>query len=145
MQLSKTGLQLIAQFESCCLTAYQDIRGIWTIGFGHTGPEVVEGLAWTQDQADAQLLKDTQYATNTVNQLVKVPLTQGQFSALCSFVFNVGSGNFHSSTMLRLLNSGDYVGAAGEFERWDKSGGVVVAGLLRRRVAEEQEFNGGTQ
>ena len=141
MEISKAGLQLIAQFEACCLTAYQDVRGIWTIGVGHTGPEVIEGLVWTQGQADAQLMKDTQHAANIANRAVKVTLTQGQFDALCSFIFNVGSGNFLSSTLLTKLNSGDYVGAAGEFERWDKSGGVVVAGLLRRRIAEEQEFN----
>lgn len=145
MQYSKEGIELTKSFESCRLTAYQDVKGIWTIGWGHTGPEVVEGLVWTQNQADSQLVMDTLHATNTVNRLVTVPLSQQEFDAVCDLVYNIGSGNFSSSTMLKLLNAGDYTNAALEFDRWDKAGGKVVSGLLRRRQAETDEFEAGIQ
>ena len=141
MVYSRDGLHLTEQFESCRLVAYRDIKGIWTIGWGHTGADVVPGLTWTQDQADAALQQDIQWAARVVNRNVTVDLTQHEFDARVDFVFNVGSGNFHGSTMLRLLNAGDYHGASEEFEKWDKSGGQVVVGLLRRRLAEEAEFN----
>ena len=140
MEYSKQGEALTEQFESCRLTAYPDLKGIWTIGWGHTGPEVVPGLVWTQAQADAALLKDCQNAVDHVNRLVRVPLTQGEFDALVDFAFNAGCGAFAGSTMLKLLNSGNYAGAAGQFELWDHAAGKVVAGLLRRRRAEEAEF-----
>ena len=143
MQYSKQGIQLTEQFESCRLIAYQDVKGIWTVGYGHTGPEVVEGLVWTQDQADAQLIMDLQHAVNVVNRLVTIELSQPAFDALVDFVFNVGSGNFAGSTMLKLLNVGNLDAAAEEFEEWDHASGQVVAGLLRRRLAEKQEFTNG--
>jgi lysozyme len=139
---STPGNTLTKGFESCKLIAYLDSRGIWTIGWGHTGSEVCKGLVWTQEQADAQLPKDEQIAIDAVNVLVKVPLTQGEFDALVDFVFNAGGGNFRGSTLLKKLNAGDYKGAAAEFDRWDHAGAQVVAGLLRRREAETQEFNG---
>jgi lysozyme len=138
--LQYTGQALTEQFEGCSLTAYQDSAGIWTLGFGHTGG-VTQGMTCTQAQAEAWLLEDIQWAVTVVNNLVTVQLTQGEFDALVDFVFNVGSGNFASSTMLRMLNASNFAGAAGQFARWDLAGGQVVAGLLRRRVAEEGEFN----
>jgi lysozyme len=138
--LQYTGQALTEQFEGCSLTAYQDSGGVWTIGFGHTAG-VTEGMTCTQAQAEAWLLEDIQWAVSTVQNRVLVPLTQGEFDALVDFVFNVGSGNFASSTMLRMLNAGNFAGAADQFARWDLAGGQVVAGLLRRRIAEEGEFN----
>jgi lysozyme len=140
MTYSKTGTALTEQFESCRLVAYQDIRGIWTCGWGHTGPEVVEGLVWTQDQADAQLLADVQSAVNCVNGTVTVTLTQDEFDALVDFVFNVGCVAFEESTLLLLLNQGAFQASAEQFARWDHASGKVVAGLLRRREAETAEF-----
>jgi lysozyme len=145
MDYSKQGLQLTEGFESCRLTAYQDIKGIWTIGYGHVGPEVVEGLVWTQNQADIQLVMDVTRAEHTVNTCVNAALTQGEYDALVDFCFNCGCSAFKGSTMLVLLNKGDMAGAANEFEKWDHAAGVVVAGLLRRRIAEEQEFTNGNQ
>lgn len=142
MQYSRNGQQLTEQFEGCQLVAYQDSVDRWTIGYGHTGPEVHEGLVWNQAQADAQLLIDIQWAASVVNRVVTVALSQGEFDALTDLVFNIGSGNFETSTMLKLLNAGDYQGAASWFDKWDRSGGQVVAGLLRRRAAETQEFEG---
>lgn len=143
MEYSKKGLALTEGFESCRLVAYPDIKGIMTIGWGHTGPEVVEGLVWTQSQADSQLVMDLQRAENMVNQCVTVDLTQGQFDALVDFAFNLGCNAEKGSTLLKLVNENDMADAANEFEKWDHASGVVVAGLLRRRLAEKQEFLGG--
>jgi lysozyme len=140
MEYSKSGLTLTEQFEACRLTAYQDSTGIWTIGFGHT-LGVYPGQVITSDQASQYLLSDVQNAVNHVNSLVTVSLTQGEFDALVDFAFNCGCGAFASSTMLKLLNAGNYTGAAAQFDLWDKAGGQVVAGLLRRRESETQEFN----
>lgn len=140
---SKSGLTLTERFEACRLTAYQDIRGIWTIGWGHTGPEVVEGLVWTQEQADNQAMLDTLRSANTVNRFVTYPINQSEFDGLVDFAYNVGCGALESSTLLRDLNAGDVAGAAQQFEVWDHAAGQVVAGLLRRRLAEEAEFTGG--
>ena len=140
MQYSKNGMTLTEGFESCALAAYKDIKGILTIGWGHTGPDVYEGLVWTQTQAEATLLADVQHATNTVNAIVTVPLTQNEFDALVDFAFNCGCNAFKSSTMLTLLNQGNYAEAATQFDLWDHAAGKVVAGLLRRRQAETDLF-----
>ena len=140
MTYSKTGLALTERFETLRLEAYKDVAGVWTIGWGHTGPEVIEGLTITKDEADFLLEQDTQTAVDAVNRLVTVSLTQSEFDALVDFVFNAGQGNFRKSTLLRLLNEGDYQGAAKQFDLWDHAGGKVVAGLLRRRQDETQEF-----
>lgn len=139
MKYSKKGLQLTEGFESCKLKAYQDSKGVWTIGYGHTG-NVLPGMTCTQAQAEAWLLMDIAWAEREVNRLVKVPLSQGEFDALVDFVFNCGAGNFQHSTLLELLNHNDYVKAATEFEKWDRCGGVELPGLLRRRKAEAAEF-----
>lgn len=143
MQYDATGLLETRNFESCELEAYWDTNGkVWTIGWGHTGPEVTQGLAWTQEQADAAQENDIRAAAATVNTQVTVPLTQPEFDALVDFTYNVGCGAFASSTLLNLLNQGDYQGAAEQINRWDHSGGQVLAGLLRRREAETAEFEG---
>lgn len=140
LSYGKNGLALTQQFEGMRLSAYQDQVGVWTIGFGHTGPDVHAGLTITQDQATVLLMKDVASASASVNNLVKVPLTQNQFDALVDFVFNLGQGKFAGSTLLRGLNAGDFSGAAAEFVKWDHAGGQVVPGLLRRRLAEAQLF-----
>lgn len=138
---SGDGLALTEQFEGCRLSAYQDQAGVWTIGYGHTGPDVVPGMTITSDQAQSLLMGDISGAAACVNRVVNVPLAQPEFDALVDFVFNLGPGAFEGSTMLRLLNSGDFTAAAAEFQKWDHAGGKVVAGLLRRREAEEAMFD----
>ena len=133
---SREGLALTEQYEGCRLTAYQDQVGVWTIGYGHTGADVTPGLNITLAQAEALLAQDVLAAARCVNNLVKLQLTQGEFDALVDFVFNLGPGNFLRSTLLTALNAGDFAKAAAQFECWDRAGGVVVAGLLRRRQAE---------
>lgn len=136
---SKNGLALTRLFEGDVLTAYQDQRGVWTIGYGHTGG-VHAGQTITQGEAEALLVDDIQAAVQCVNQAVKVKLTQPQFDALVDFAFNVGAGNFRGSTLLQDINAGQFPEAVAQFNLWDHCGGVVNAGLLRRRQAEATEF-----
>ena len=139
MEYSRKGLQLTEDFEGCRLLAYQDVAGYWTIGFGHR-VGVKQGDSCTPEQAEALLVADIAWAVAFVNHVVKVPIAQGIFDSLVDFTYNLGSGNLQSSTLLKLVNDSNFKAAAEEFERWDLAGGKVVAGLLRRRQAEETEF-----
>lgn len=142
MKINAAGLDLIKRFEGCKLTAYPD-PGTggepWTIGRGHTGG-VVEGMKITEQQALDMLANDCITAEDGVANNVKVALTNNQFSALVSFTFNCGTGALAKSRLLKLLNSGDYDGAAAEFDKWNKGGGKVLTGLVKRRAAERQLF-----
>lgn len=142
MRTSERGLQLIKQHEGLRLTAYLDPVGIWTIGYGHTPARA--GQKITLDQANRLLIEDATTAEKAVLRNVKVKLTQGQFDALVSFVFNLGEGRLKSSTLLRKLNGGDYDGASAEFGRWvyGKVSGLNVRlpGLIKRREDERSLF-----
>jgi lysozyme len=144
MRYSLTGLHLTEQFEGLRLQAYPDPAtggSPWTIGYGHTGPEVHAGLVWTRQQAEVELQRDLGRAEAHVNQVVRQgDLGQGEFDALVDFAFNCGCRNLDGSALLRLVNEGDFAAAAREFERWDRGNGRVMAGLLRRRLAEKAEF-----
>ena len=140
---SVKGLALTEQFEGCRLTAYQDQVGVWTIGYGHTGLDVKPGMTVTSAQAEALLAQDVLSAAACVNNVVVVKITQEEFDALVDFVFNLGVGAFSGSTLLRKLNAGDFTGAAAQFDLWDRAGGAIVAGLLRRREAEAELFGSG--
>lgn len=137
---SPNGFKLTEQFEGLQLTPYKDVAGVWTDGYGNTHG-VVPGVSITPEKAQADLASNIEGAEFVVNRVVTVPLTQNQFDALVDFVFNLGSGNFQSSTLLRLLNGGNYSGASQEFPKWNHAGGVVVEGLTRRRLAEQALFN----
>ena len=139
MRISDEGLELIKKFEGLRLVAYQDSIGMWTCGYGHTR-DVQKELHCTEAIADAWLKEDVHHAETCINNSVSVPLTQGEFDALVSFVFNLGCAKFRGSTLLRKLNDGDYDGASAEFSRWDKAGGKVLAGLTARREAEAKRF-----
>ena len=143
MNISKRGIDLIKSFEGCKLTSYKCPAGVWTIGWGTTGPTIVSGLKWSQEQADSAFEKHLAEFSQGVTDLLKVPVTQSQFDALVSFAYNVGLGALRKSTLLRLLNSGDYSGAAGEFGKWINKGTDFEAGLRRRREAERQLYAGG--
>lgn len=138
---SDNGIALTKSFESCKLTAYPDQRGIWTIGWGHRGPEIVEGLKCTQKQADSWFDQDIAWAVACVNIMVKPEINQNQFDALVDFVYNDGAKAFDTSHLLKYLNSHNFNGASEQFPLWDHAGGVVSAGLLRRRIAEQELFN----
>jgi lysozyme len=138
---SDNGLNLTKQFEGLRLSAYADQVGVWTIGYGHTGQGVHAGLTITQDLAEAFLASDVAGAVAGVNRLVASAINQNQFDAMVDFVFNLGCASLASSTLLRFVNTGDFADAAGQFQRWDHAGGVVVPGLLQRRQAEATLFS----
>ena len=133
------GLDLIKEFEGLRLKAYLCSANVWTIGYGHT-KGVKKGDTCTEDEADAFLVADVKWVLTAVERTVKVPLTGGQRAAVNSFIFNCGASAFRTSTLLRKLNQGDYKGAADEFPRWNKAGGKVIKGLVRRRAAERKVF-----
>lgn len=143
MTTSAQGMELIKSFEGLRLTAYLDAAGVLTIGYGHTGPDVAAGATITAARAEELLRADLAGAEAAVTSAVQVPVTQGQFDALVSLVYNIGAGAFAASTLLRKLNSGDYAGAAQEFDRWIYAGGIVLGGLVSRRNAEQQLFLAG--
>ncbi len=156
MNVSEKGINLIKEFEGCKLQAYKCPANVWTIGYGHTGSDVHAGLKITQHEADRLLKNDLIIHCNNVEKLVTVPLNQNQFDALVSLEFNIGYDNFSKSTLLRLLNSRDYNGAAKRFlveninaktpEKKYKGSFVfddnkkVLAGLVRRRKKEKALF-----
>lgn len=142
MNYSKDGLSLTEGFEGVRLTSYQDQVGVWTIGYGHT-KGVADGMTCDQAQAEQWLLDDVAEAEAAVNHLVHIALSQEEFDALVDFTFNLGIGNFASSTLLKKLNDRDIQGAIDEFVKWDRAGGIEVAGLLRRRQAEAALFTLG--
>jgi lysozyme len=142
MQISDEGLDLIKHFEGCELEAYQDAVGVWTIGYGHT-KGVEEGDKWTQEKADFMLFRELEEEyEDYVNNYVHVPLNQQQFDALCSWVYNLGPSNLKSSTLLKKLNNEEYDQVPKQIKRWNKAGGKVLAGLVRRREAEALLFEG---
>lgn len=143
MKTSQAGVDLIKSFEGLRRAAYlptpQDVP---TIGYGHTGADVRLGDRITEAEAEALLRRDLVEAEATVNRVVTRQIKQHQFDALVSLVFNIGSGDFRSSTLLRLLNAGDFKGAGEQFLRWDKQKGKALAGLTRRRASEKTMFDG---
>lgn len=139
MKTNDAGIELIKKFEGLYLKAYQDPIGIWTIGYGHTGG-VKAGQKITAAEAEALLRVDLLTAEGDVARLVKVPLTPNQHAALVSFAFNLGGGNLAKSTLLKRLNAKDYLGAANEFPKWNKAGGKILSGLVKRRAAEQRLF-----
>lgn len=145
-KMSQAGIEHLKDSEGLRLKAYQDTGDVWTIGYGHTsaagGLKVYEGLTITSAQAE-QLLKDdlTRMTYPVIKRLVKVDLTQGQFDALCSFIYNLGEGQVSTSTLLKLLNAKDYKGAADQFGRWIYDNGKKFDGLVTRRKNEKELFN----
>jgi len=137
-QINAAGLALIKEFEGCVLHSYYDAADVPTIGYGHTGADVTPGRTITQAQADALLSADLDKFEDQVSGLVEVPLSDNQFAALVSFQYNTGA--LAGSTMLRMLNAGEYAEAAGQFELWVHAGSTVLPGLVRRRAAERALF-----
>ena len=136
---SENSVEIIKKHESYRSKAYQCPSGVWTIGYGHT-KGVRKGQTITRAQGEAYFQQDLQNAVNIVRKYVKVPLTQNEFDALVSFVFNVGEGNFKNSTMLKKINAREYEAAAAEFPKWNKGDGKVLQGLVTRRREEKGLF-----
>lgn len=141
MRISKAGIDFIKEFEDFEPVAYLCPAGVWTIGYGHTG-DVHSGDEITELMAEQLLEADLGDAEEAVNDFVDVELKQHQFDALVSFTFNCGEGALRGSTLLRLLNGGDYDGAQKQFARWNKANGKVLPGLVKRREAEAKMFGG---
>lgn len=140
MKIGQAGIDLIKEFEGCKLVAYLDSVGIPTIGYGRT-KDVKIGDSCTKEEAEAWLKEDVHDAETCVNEHVTAQINQNEFDALVSFVFNLGCGNFRKSTLLRKLNDSDFDGASLEFARWNRAGGLELAGLTRRRAAEAELFD----
>jgi lysozyme len=139
---SDAGLALTKSFEGLRLEAYQDVGGIWTVGYGHTGPDLLAGMKISQADADALLRADLSVAIGCVNRGVTEEISQSQFDALVDFCFNVGQGNLLKSSLLRYVNLGEFENAAAQFLLWVNAGGKRVEGLVRRRQAERAMFLG---
>lgn len=141
-EINGSGLALIKRSEGLELKAYPDPGSggdPWTIGYGHTGPDVRPGMVITEAQAEELLKKDLERFEAAVADMCKVA-TDNQFSAMVSLAFNVGEENFRRSTLRRMHNEGDHMGAANEFQRWNRASGRVLNGLVRRRAAEAQLY-----
>lgn len=140
MRTSPDGVVAIKGFEGFSSVAYPDPGSTdgnpWTIGYGSTGADVVPGMTITEPQAVERLRGDLVKFEKGVEELVTVPLTQGQFDALVSFSYNVGLQAFRTSTLLRKLNKGNYSAVPSELARWNKNDGNVMAGLTKRRKRE---------
>lgn len=138
----------IKKYESFEAKAYKDAAGLWTIGWGtliEKRPDlykrfVTDGKKISEEDAEILFNDDVKSAADTVKRFVKVNLNQNEGDSLTSFVYNVGSGNFQKSTLLKKLNANDRAGAAEEFTRWKFANGKELAGLLRRRIDEQKIF-----
>jgi lysozyme len=136
-------IDFIKKWEGCRLKAYKPLpKDKWTIGYGATGPTITEGIIWTQAQADADLAKRLLEIESQIERLApNFTPNCPQMTALCSLVYNIGIGNFESSTLLKKIqNHHTAEDVASEFLRWNKSGGVVVQGLINRRTAEKSLY-----
>lgn len=136
MNIGPRGVALIKRYEGCRLEAYDDGVGVWTIGWGHTGPEVKPGLRITQFEADTLLLSDLRWAEEAVRNRVTTRLRPSQFDALVSFTFNLGAGAFARSTLLKRVNEKQHARVVEQFGKWVIGGGKPMLGLARRRAAE---------
>tara|TARA_R100000655_G_scaffold1844_1_gene6924 strand:- start:1031 stop:1474 length:444 start_codon:yes stop_codon:yes gene_type:complete len=141
MQISQEGIALIKKFEGCELEAYKCAAGVWTIGYGST-KGVEEGNTITQEDADNLLLEEMHEYEGYINDMVTVDLQQNEFDSLVSWVFNLGPSNLSSSTLLSRINNKVWDDIPNQIKRWNKAGGQVRQGLVRRREAEALLFQG---
>jgi len=142
MQISEEGLSLIKKFEGCELEAYLCPAGVWTIGYGHT-KDVKEGDKINKEEAEYLLQEEMIEYEGYVNDFVEVTLQQHQYDSLVSFCYNLGGGSLKKSTLLKVLNDSKYEEVPAQIRRWNKAGGEVLEGLVRRREAEAVMFMGG--
>ena len=138
MNISQAGLNLIKKFEGFSSVAYICPAGVLTIGYGHTGADVHKGDHISEDMAEDLLRNDLDWVEDTIENKVKVPLKQNQYDALCSLIYNIGGSAFSASTLLKLLNAGNFEAVPAQFLRWDKANGKPLAGLTARRQAEKK-------
>ena len=142
MKIDKYGEKLIKQFESCRLTAYKadNAEKYYTIGWGHYGANVKKDMKISKERANELFRNDIRYFETSVNSCLKVKVTQSMFNALVSFTYNVGFSAFKNSTLLKYVNKKQFRKASNEFKKWNKCGGKVLKGLVKRRLLEQTEF-----
>jgi lysozyme len=150
VEISNTGLDLIKQFEGFRSSPYLDTGNTPSIGFGTIlypdgKPVTMEDPPITESQALEYLQYNVNQKCDSINKIVTTSLNQNQFDALCSFAYNLGINALRNSTLLKLVNQGDFKAASQQFLSWDHSGGIVIPGLERRRIAEQQLFTQGDQ
>jgi lysozyme len=144
-RISENGLSIVKKWEGFSAKAYKDLVGVWTIGYGNTDPRhAFEGNVISRDFAEQLLIQHIAQDEIACRQLIKVPLSQPQWDAVVSLCYNIGTGAFARSTLLRKMNQSDFTGAYSEFPRWNRAGGKVVQGLVNRRKAEAELFLTGT-
>ena len=141
MKISQAGVDLIKHFEGCYLESYLCPAGVWTIGYGHT-LNVQEGDVIDQEAAEALLIEDLEEFEGYVNSMTEIALKQNEFDALVSWVFNLGPGNFKESTLLNRVNYGPLSDVPFQIQRWNKAGGKILEGLVKRRAAEAALWEG---
>ena len=139
MEISDKGIKLIKEFEGLELISYLCPAKVWTIGYGHI-KGVQEGMEWTEEQAEEALKEEIVGYCKYVEEYVKVPLNQNQFDALVSWTYNLGPTSLKKSTMLKVLNKGNYDEVPEQIKRWNKARGQVLNGLVRRRDTEAELF-----
>jgi lysozyme len=145
MQASQNAINLIKQFEGCRYNPYRDSVGLWTVGYGHLigdGKSLSSGdnRIFTQEEIDSFLVNDLTRTETGINMLVRVPITQNQYDALCSFCYNLGIGTFQKSTLLKDINAKLWDAAANDLLKFHFAGGVSQPGLVKRRQAEHDLF-----
>jgi lysozyme len=144
MNITDEGLDLIRRFEGFRTQAYRDAAGVWTIGYGHTSaagsPKVKPAMKITRKEAEVILARDVRMFASAISAHIRKPLTDGQFSALVSFAYNVGVENFRKSSVLRAVNAGDFAAVPRRLSLWVRSRGRVLPGLINRRAAEAACF-----
>lgn len=142
MKTSQAGIALIKKYEGCRLMAYQDVVKVWTIGYGHTGPDVHPGMHITQEQAEAMLVDrlHREFEPGVSAAIGTASTTQGEFDAMVSLAYNIGVGAFKRSSVLRFHLIQHYEEAADAFLVWNKAGGRVLTGLTRRRQEESDLY-----
>ena len=145
--MSDRAIESLKATEGFRLKAYPDPGSRdgnpWTIGYGATGPGIRRGVVWTKQQADERLVRDVRRFEDQVERILgSTPTSQSQFDALVHFAYNIGTGAFQRSTLLKKHRRGDYRGAEREFHRWNKNDGRVMRGLVRRRKIEAAMYRG---
>ena len=143
--INERGIEMVKSFEGLALRPYVCAGGVNSVGYGATrnstgGPIDLDMEPISETEAEALLLRDLESSEGWVSRLIKTALTENQYSALTSFTFNVGAGALQRSTLRMKLNRSEYQGAADEFPKWRMTGGRVLAGLVRRRAAEQALF-----
>lgn len=141
MQINARGLALLKSFEGCKLTSYKCPAGVWTVGYGSTGPHVKPGMTISQGEADELLLEDVERFEDGVNKLVAgVATNSDQFSGLVCLSYNIGLNAFAGSTVLKRHRLGNHLGASRAFGMWVRAGHKILPGLVRRREAERKLY-----